>query len=156
MGGGSQNPNRGGGVAVDLEKKTDSHITLPFRSRLDVEEFEAVLDGISRQCKTQGLGERIGRGCIKPRAFYCVPVHSNPTGLSVTEDQAARMVNTAERHECYVFADEPYPLLNFVGGGGASAPDAPLKTSLRKFAGKDAPEIISMGTFSKILAPGLR
>eukprot|EP00392_Amoebophrya_sp_AT5.2_P003135 g3140.t1 len=112
----------------------------------------------------------------KPKAIYTIPVHHNPTAGSFSVAAAKKLVALAQKYNFYIFADEPYVLLNHelqqgveknknreVGG---SLPDdlQPIRTSLRYYdivtdeQNRTTPgrHVISMGSFSKIIAPGLR
>ena len=84
---------------------------------------------------------------VKPAALYVIPTYQNPTGRVLPEDRRRRLVELADEHEFIVFADEVYQLLH-----AASPPPPPLT------AFDDTPEgrVVSFGSFSKILSPGLR
>lgn len=80
----------------------------------------------------------------RPRFFYSVPTFQNPTGR--THDVAARsgIADIARRRGFRIVEDEPYRELRYSGD--------PLP-SLAEYA----PEhVISLGSFSKVIAPGLR
>jgi len=79
-----------------------------------------------------------------PKFFYTVPTFQNPTGR--THGLAARrlIAETAMRRGFRIVEDEPYRQLRYSGD--------PLP-SLSTFA----PEhVLSLGSFSKVIAPGLR
>ncbi len=78
------------------------------------------------------------------RLTYLVPSFGNPTGASVSEERARHILEVAERRGVWVLADEVYRLLNF---GGAPQ---------RSFAAYGVSRAVSLNSFSKILAPGLR
>lgn len=111
-------------------KLVPSHV----KTGLDVDHLEKLLRNLN----------------LPVKALYCVPFHQNPTGACSTEENARKLAQLSSEFGFYVLADEPYPLLNHV--------DAKRKiTSLRKYeVSSAASRIISMGTFSKIVAPGLR
>ncbi|GAT72901.1 PLP-dependent aminotransferase family protein [Microbacterium hydrocarbonoxydans] len=79
-----------------------------------------------------------------PRFFYTVPTFQNPTGR--THDLAARerIADAAQRHGFRIVEDEPYRQLRYSG--------APLP-SLATLA---PDHVLSLGSFSKVIAPGLR
>jgi len=77
--------------------------------------------------------------------FYCIPTFHNPTGISYTAKKRQRLCQLAKQYECILVADEVYQYLYF-----DEAPPKPLALWDR-----DAP-VLSIHTFSKILAPGLR
>ena len=81
----------------------------------------------------------------RPRLLYVIPTGQNPTGSTLPLDRRRRLVELAREHGTLVVADEVYQLLDHTGG----APE-PLA------AQADSGSVLSLGTFSKILAPGLR
>lgn len=80
-----------------------------------------------------------------PALLYTIPTGHNPTGASMPVDRRRRLVELAGLHGFLVLADEVYQLLDYTG----SAPQ-PLAAQI------DSGVVLSLGTFSKILAPGLR
>jgi DNA-binding transcriptional MocR family regulator len=80
-----------------------------------------------------------------PRLLYCIPTGHNPTGSSLPLERRRRLVELARAHDFLVLADEVYQLLDHTD----SAPE-PLAAQI------DSGSVLSLGTFSKILAPGLR
>jgi DNA-binding transcriptional MocR family regulator len=77
--------------------------------------------------------------------LYCIPTGHNPTGASLPLERRRRLVELAREHGFLVLADEVYQLLDHTG----AAPE-PLAAQI------DSGVVLSLGTFSKILAPGLR
>ena len=84
---------------------------------------------------------------ISPSALYVIPTYQNPTGRVLPEDRRRRLVELADKHGFVVFADEVYQLLH-----AAEPPPPPI------VAYDDTPQgrVVSVGSFSKILSPGLR
>jgi len=80
-----------------------------------------------------------------PAFLYTIPAFHNPTGVTLAPDRRRRLVELAERFGFLVVADEVYQLLDYAG-------DAPKPMAAYVDSGK----VLSLGTFSKILAPGLR
>lgn len=80
-----------------------------------------------------------------PAFIYTIPSFHNPTGLTQTQQRRRELVQLAKQHNCPLIADEVYQSLYF-----ADKPPAPMACYDRS-----AP-VISIGSFSKILAPGLR
>ncbi len=79
------------------------------------------------------------------RAIIEVPDFHNPLGVSIAADHRARLVELSHRFRTPIVEDDPYGLLRYEGEN-----IAPLKT--HDIDGG----IIYLGSFSKILAPGLR
>ncbi|HEY3066480.1 MAG TPA: PLP-dependent aminotransferase family protein [Methylomirabilota bacterium] len=80
-----------------------------------------------------------------PKLLYCQPSCHNPTGLTMSPEAARRLLQTAARHHVPIVED------GFDGGlQYGPRPVAPLKARDRDGL------VIYIGTFSKILFPGLR
>lgn len=82
---------------------------------------------------------------VRPALLYTIPTHQNPSGATLSIERRQRLVELAEAHGFLVVADEVYHLLSY-----GDAPPPPLAA----WAGSGL--VLSLGSFSKILAPGLR
>src|SRR6266478_7099946 len=80
-----------------------------------------------------------------PKLFYCQPSAHNPTGLAVAPETARRLLDAAARHQVPIVEDGFDGSLYYGDG-----PSLPLKAADRGGV------VIYIGTFSKILFPGLR
>ncbi|MET7539183.1 PLP-dependent aminotransferase family protein [Streptomyces sp. NPDC005507] len=81
-----------------------------------------------------------------PKLFYTVPNFQNPTGRTMSDAQRASVAEVAARRGMWIVEDDPYGELRYEGeatGWIASYPGAEDRTVL-------------MGSFSKVMAPGLR
>lgn len=82
---------------------------------------------------------------VRPTFLYTVSAFQNPSGYTLSEERRARLAQLSRENGFLIIADEVYHLLNF----SAELP--------RPFAAyTEEGNIISLGSFSKILAPGLR
>ena len=81
----------------------------------------------------------------KPRLLYTIPSFSNPGGQTLSAERRERLVDLSREHDFMIAADEVYQMLPYFG----EVPPA-LGTMI------DRGNVLSMGTFSKIMAPGLR
>ncbi len=81
----------------------------------------------------------------RPALLYTIPTHQNPSGVTMTFERRRRLVELSKMHNFLIVADEVYHLLSY-----DEAPPPPLAT----FAGDNT--VLGVGSFSKILAPGLR
>ena len=82
---------------------------------------------------------------IQPVMLYTVPTYQNPGGFTMSLDHRKRLAELSKIHKFLIVADEVYHYLYFT------------KPPPRAFAGYiHMGNIISLGSFSKILAPGLR
>jgi 2-aminoadipate transaminase len=93
--------------------------------------------------KIEALEERLES--LRPVFLYTVPTHQNPSGASLPADRRQRLVELSREKGFMIVADEVYHLLTY----GGQAPPA-----LASFLGEGT--VLSLGSFSKILAPGLR
>jgi 2-aminoadipate transaminase len=89
--------------------------------------------------------DRLDREGITPKFIYTVPTFQNPAGVTMSLERRKRLVEIANERELLVLEDNPYGMLRYSG--------EPLPT-LRELDGGNF--VIYLGTFSKILAPGLR
>ncbi|HSD83637.1 MAG TPA: PLP-dependent aminotransferase family protein [Anaerolineae bacterium] len=79
------------------------------------------------------------------RAIIEVPDFHNPLGVSIAAERRPRLVELSQRFRTPIIEDDPYGLLRYEGEN-----TPPLKARDEKDG------IIYLGSFSKILAPGLR
>ena len=83
-------------------------------------------------------------GGARPAFIYTVPNGHNPLAVSLSAEKRARLAEIARTYEVPVVEDDPYGFLWY---------DGPPAPPIRAF---DAEWVIHAGSFSKILAPGLR
>ena len=81
----------------------------------------------------------------KPKFIYTVPSFQNPAGVTMSLPRRKRLVELAAQREVLVLEDNPYGLLRYEG----EAPE-PL------YALDGGVYVMYLGTFSKILSPGIR
>lgn len=81
----------------------------------------------------------------KAALLYTIPSFSNPGGQTLSAERRERLVDLSREHGFVIAADEVYQMLPYFG----DVPPA-LGTMI------DRGNVLSMGTFSKIMAPGLR
>lgn len=89
----------------------------------------------------------------KPTLFYTIPTYHNPTGVCLSIERRRKLIELSKKYNFLIVADEVYQLLNFE----TLPPPTPmfaLETSLYPSASDST--VISIGSFSKILGPGLR
>ena len=80
-----------------------------------------------------------------PKLFYCQPNAHNPTGRAISRETGRRLLEAAARHQVPIVEDGFDGSLYY-----EPRPRAPLKAADRDGV------VIYIGTFSKILFPGLR
>jgi len=80
-----------------------------------------------------------------PKFLYIVPTFQNPSGHTLSQERREQLVEIAKNHDFLILADEVYQFLSYT------------QTPPQSFGAYIASEhVISLGSFSKILAPGLR
>ena len=98
-----------------------------------------------RTDELEGVLERLAKEGRRPKFIYSVPSFQNPAGVTLSAERRIRLVELARRYELLLCEDNPYGMLRFEG--------EPQRT-LYSLDGGDY--VIYLGTFSKILSPGIR
>lgn len=81
----------------------------------------------------------------RPRLIYTLPTFQNPTGVVMSPERRRRLLLLAKRYQTPILEDDPYGELYFEG-----KQPQPLK------ALDTGGQVLYLGTYSKVLAPGLR
>lgn len=81
----------------------------------------------------------------RPKFLYVIPAFQNPGGHTLPHERREQLLKLAEQHNFLILADEVYQLLGYT--------QRPPKSFA---AYVDSERVIALGSFSKILAPGLR
>jgi len=81
-----------------------------------------------------------------PKFIYNVPDFHNPTGVTMPLERRRALVDLARRYGVLLVEDSPYRKVRFEGDSVPSL----------KSLDDDGSAVIQLGTFSKLLAPGLR
>jgi 2-aminoadipate transaminase len=97
--------------------------------------------------------ERLRAEGRRPKFIYTIPNFHNPGGVTMSLARRRRLVEVARERELLVLEDNPYGLLRYEG--------EPLPTLYSLDAssggrGDVSDFVIYLGTFSKILSPGIR
>lgn len=90
--------------------------------------------------------ERLLTSGLRPAFVYVIPAFQNPTGACLQPERARALVELADRHDFMIIADEPYVALHYR--------DARPGSLMRHDQGRG--RVLSLGSFSKLLGPGLR
>jgi 2-aminoadipate transaminase len=110
----------------------------------DVIQIECDADGM-RLDELEAVLARLDAEGRRPKFIYSVPSFQNPAGVTLSLERRRRLVELARHHELLIAEDNPYGLLRYEGD--------PLPP-LYQLDGGDY--VIYVGTFSKILSPGIR
>ncbi|MYM18556.1 aminotransferase class I/II-fold pyridoxal phosphate-dependent enzyme [Brevibacterium sp. 5221] len=97
---------------------------------MDVDAFEAIVGELDRV----------------PKAIYVIPNFQNPSGTTLSEERRRKLLDLAHRWGSVIIDDDPYGDLRF---SGEHVP------SFSALSPQD-PQVFSVRTFSKVIAPGLR
>ena len=92
------------------------------------------------------LADHVATTGVAPKLIYTIPTFQNPSGATLSRARRLRLLELAASWGAIVLEDDPYSLLRF---------DGEHVPSLQSLSG-DAPWVIGVHTFSKILAAGLR
>ena len=115
-----------------------------FRARqAHIEHVYTDLEGISPEALSATI-ERVKAAGKTIKFLYLVPNFANPSGVTLSADRRAKVLEICRKHHILVLEDNVYGLLYFED----RAPDA-----LRSL---DEDGVIYLGSFSKILVPGFR
>ncbi len=128
---------------------TEAPTYVGMLSSLNANRIRSVSVGLDdRGMKTDELEERLktmkSMG-IKPKFIYTIPTFQNPAGYTMTLDRRKHLLELAEQYNVPVIEDNPYGDLRYSG------------TKLPTLKSLDTNNMVTyLGTFSKIMAPGLR
>ena len=117
-----------------------------------VEQIEMDSDGMPIDALEETL-DRLAAEGRRPKFIYTIPNFQNPGGVTMSLARRRRLVEVARERELLVLEDNPYGLLRYEGEA------LPTLYSLDSLAaGREGASdlVIYLGTFSKILSPGLR
>ena len=80
-----------------------------------------------------------------PKLIYCIPNFQNPSGRTMAKERRKRIAELAAEYDVFVMEDDPYGDLRY---DGVAAP------TVKSF--DSAGKVLYLGSFSKIVSPGLR
>ncbi|MDA3911555.1 MAG: PLP-dependent aminotransferase family protein [Bacteroidales bacterium] len=81
----------------------------------------------------------------KPKFIYIIPDFQNPAGITMPEFRRREIIDLAHKYDVLIVEDSPYRELRFDGNA------QPMMYQMDSTG-----HVITLGTFSKILAPGFR
>jgi 2-aminoadipate transaminase len=110
----------------------------------DVVQIEVDRDGLQVDLLEERLEQLDAEG-RRPKFIYTVPSFQNPAGVTMSSPRRERLVRIARERELLVLEDNPYGLLRYEGE---------RMPTLFELDGGEF--VIYLGTFSKILSPGVR
>ncbi len=81
---------------------------------------------------------------VKPRFIYVIPSFQNPSGVTMSLARRKKLIKLAREYDTIIVEDNAYRRLSFE------------ETLLPSLKALDSENIVYLGTFSKMLSPGLR
>nr|XP_018667032.1 uncharacterized protein YER152C [Ciona intestinalis] len=94
-------------------------------------------------------------------AMYIIPTHHNPTGCCYSPEKCRRLIELAREHNLLIICDDVYNILNYSLDTNDSK--RKFEFSPQRLFAYDNPSdpeykgnVVSNGSFAKIIAPGLR
>lgn len=97
---------------------------------------------------SEGMDPKALEEAIKrenPKIIYLIPTFRNPSGETMSAERRQTIVEIAARHDIIVLEDDPYGALRYSGDPVPAAKAFDTQGN-----------VIYLGSFSKIIAPGLR
>jgi 2-aminoadipate transaminase len=117
-----------------------------------VEQIEMDADGMPIDALESVL-DRLQEQGRRPKFIYTIPNFHNPGGVTMSLPRRRRLVEVARERELLVLEDNPYGLLRYEGEALPTLYSLDAQAAGR---GGASDLVIYLGTFSKILSPGLR
>ncbi len=133
------------GDYVIIEAPTYIGILTAFQSYMpNYVEIEMDDEGMDTNLLEEKLKEMIKEG-KKPKLIYTIPTFQNPAGVTMNLERRKHLIEISEEYDILLVEDDPYGELRYSGE------PLPILKSLDRNH-----NVIYLGTFSKVLAPGMR
>jgi 2-aminoadipate transaminase len=88
----------------------------------------------------------IGHSGPPVKCIYTIPNFQNPSGVTLADERRKDLIEIADEHDLLIIEDDAYFDLYFTEDASRLVPLAALRPD----------RVVYLGTFSKVLAPGLR
>ena len=111
--------------------------------RVDIVGVPIDNEGMDVDALAQTLKDLAARG-VKPKFIYTIATNQNPTGTMMPESRRHRLLELAKQYDVPIIDDDCYADLLFEGAAPTS------------FYALDPDSVVYIGSFSKILGPGVR
>lgn len=111
--------------------------------QVDVQAIEMDHQGLVPERLEQRIAELLAEG-KRIKLLYTIPSFNNPSGITMSADRRQRIVDLCRENNILILEDNPYGLLRFDGH-----PLPPMRAG-------NPDDVIYLGSFSKIFAPGVR
>jgi len=101
-------------------------------------------EGMSAELLEKKLSELKANG-ESPKFIYIIPDFQNPAGMTMSLERRKKIIEIAHTYDVLIIEDSPYRELRFEG-----------ETVPTLYSLDDQRQVVLLGTFSKIFAPGFR
>lgn len=126
-------PTYGTGLKI-LQSHEADYLTVPVdEAGMDIAALRAALESLEAD------GEAL------PKLIYDVPEFHNPTGVTMSADRRRELIDLVETYDVTYVEDAPYRKLRFEGD------EVPPVKSM-----DDGGNVVFLGTYSKLICPGIR
>lgn len=113
-------------------------------NKADMHSIQIDTEGMRTDLAETEIKKLIDEG-RKPKFIYTIPTFQNPTGITMSLERRKHLVEIANHYEIPLVEDNPYGELRYSGE------KLPMLSTLDKDS-----NVIYLGTFSKVMCPGLR
>jgi 2-aminoadipate transaminase len=112
---------------------------------IDLEHLQSQIDQVRNQGK-------------RPKLIYTIPNFQNPSGVTMSIEKRRQLLEVADRNKLLIIEDDPYGDLHFYPDYATEFERPPELMPIRKHdqQGAQTGRVVYLGSFSKVLAPGLR
>ncbi|XP_067646448.1 2-aminoadipate transaminase isoform X2 [Eurosta solidaginis] len=127
-------------IALDVLKQFTTFAIIPIKLNkdgVDVKELKKIVQQKRFHSNTKTFWAM----------YYTVPAYHNPTGIPFSEDVCRSIADLAQKYDFLILCDDVYNILNYT----SARPPKRLFTY-----DKGSGNIISNGSFSKLIGPGVR
>jgi len=138
-------------IAINIVKNDLGYNVVPVRrddTSMDIDHLEELLEANIETMKANRKEGSPFNGMV-----YVIPTYHNPTSKSMPADRCQRLIKLARKYDVLLFCDDVYNVLHY--DMETIAPPRLLtydNTSDSDYKG----HVLSNGTFSKFLGPGMR
>ncbi|XP_014215330.1 uncharacterized protein LOC106644386 [Copidosoma floridanum] len=137
-------------IALDAFKQFPLIRVISVPMKDDLVDLDALEEIVSQE---KNKGYILGNDKVFWAMYYTIPTFHNPTGMSLSPEMSKRLVKMARENEFAVVCDDVYNLLNYDTG---YPPHRLFNYDDSEDPGYTGGNIISNGSFSKILSPAIR
>jgi 2-aminoadipate transaminase len=106
--------------------------------------LETTVEGGQATFEFNDLAQKLS---LNPKVLYLVPNFQNPQGTTLSVAGRKQLLSAVSKTETLIVEDDPYGELRY---------DGEFPPSIFELAGPNGHNVVNVGTFSKVLAPGFR